>query len=167
MLGTRAGIPFEILHEPRYSLDTMIQKCSVLSFFVYSTGLLLSNVGFADYAIMKGMAISGPVNCRDKPRGKVVKSIPDREKVTVLGRSGDWFEVRFGSTTCWTVKKNLKVAPAIPVPSEEIYGDGLSEEDDEFLGKASVPNPSLSEIIGVDGKPLSPTPTTLPQKNSN
>ncbi len=36
----------------------------------------------------------------------------------------------------------------------EGIGDSLSEEDNAYLETLSVPNPSLKEILGTDGKPL-------------
>jgi hypothetical protein len=113
----------------------------------------------ADCLLRQDVAIHGPANCREKLNGKILRSLPDQTKVDVLERSGDWYQVRLGTMTCWTAKQNLRSDPKDPIPSSKVCGDSLSEEDNEFLESLSVKNPPLSEMIGADGKPLQNTPT--------
>jgi hypothetical protein len=55
--------------------------------------------------------IDGPANCRDSPAGKVLQSFPDRERVRVKARKGDWYRIQVKSTSCWTHRKNLRFLP--------------------------------------------------------
>jgi len=52
--------------------------------------------------------IDGPANCRDAPDGKTLISIPNNEIVRVGERKSDWIQIHYGSTDCWTHKKNLR-----------------------------------------------------------
>jgi hypothetical protein len=111
------------------------------------------SINFANStSLFKGdVTIDGPANCRDKPQGKIIKSMANGEKVTVVDQKGDWLEVRSKNMTCWTFKTNLKLPTNESVSSEKFYGDSLSEEDNDFLESISVPNPPLSEMLGVEG----------------
>lgn len=42
-------------------------------------------------------------------------------------------------------------------PKEEIYGDGLSKEDNEYLESHSIPTPTLQDLLGYDDQPLGRT----------
>jgi hypothetical protein len=55
--------------------------------------------------------IDGPANCRDSPTGKVLRSLPDRERVRVKTREGEWYRIQSKSTSCWTHRKNLRFLP--------------------------------------------------------
>jgi hypothetical protein len=55
--------------------------------------------------------IDGPANCRDSPTGKVLRSLPDRERVRVKAREGKWYRIEVKSTSCWTHRKNLRFLP--------------------------------------------------------
>ncbi len=52
--------------------------------------------GAPEGASGKGMTNSG-VNVHVSPKGETVDSIPDHVEVEILGRQGNWFEVRYES----------------------------------------------------------------------
>jgi len=55
-----------------------------------------------------GNVIDGPANCRDKPNGKVIISIPDREKLTDLGHyEKAWRNIQYKDIKCWTHESNI------------------------------------------------------------
>jgi len=65
-----------------------------------------------DPIIPKGLTflkiIDGPANCRSKPDGEIVTSVPNLEKVNVRERKGNWYRIDFKGKECWTKRNNLK-----------------------------------------------------------
>ena len=48
----------------------------------------------------------------------------------------------------------LFVAFDINNTSTDVLGDSLSESDNDYIDSVSVPNPTLHEMLGLDGNPL-------------
>jgi len=53
--------------------------------------------------------VDGPANCRKSANleSELVVSIPNAERVKILKRTNDWYQVQSGNKTCWTHRKNL------------------------------------------------------------
>ncbi len=92
--------------------------------------------------------INGPANCREKPNGKILRSIKDRKSVSLIEEKGDWFYLLHGSVKCWTYKNNIAV----------ILDPALSDADQKILDSLpSVEPPKLSEITLENGVSVADT----------
>jgi hypothetical protein len=52
--------------------------------------------------------VDGPANCRSKPNGPIISSIPNLEKIVLRERKNDWYRVAYSGKGCWTKRTNFK-----------------------------------------------------------
>ncbi len=51
--------------------------------------------------------IDGPANVRDQPKGKIIASLPDNTKITILQQQGEWVYIMTSQAKGWTHRNNL------------------------------------------------------------
>ena len=94
--------------------------------------------------IRKDYYINGPANCREKPNGKILKSLPDAVTVKFLQSNRNWFKIDYNGTKCWTFKSNITIVDN----SEEV---GLTDKDLEVLENAKTENAQFKDLKLPDG----------------
>jgi hypothetical protein len=104
ILGEVDGERDADVNELKFTKKNFSPKKEILIEFVQSPGpdsLLPKEIPFIS-------SVDGPANCREKPKGKIVSSIPDLAKVNIRGREEDWYRVEFNGKECWTIRNNLR-----------------------------------------------------------
>ena len=100
--------------------------------------------------------IDGPANCRDKIKGKILKSIPNGTSVKALNRietNGIWYQVSYEGTTCWTSFKNVK--DTLDYPSAELIEalDKQPTAKNTKLNEVKLPNDQNAANFLLDNDP--------------
>lgn len=104
ILGEVDGERDADVNQLKFTKKNFSPKKEILIEFVQSPGpdsLLPKEIPFIS-------SVDGPANCREKPKGKIVSSIPDLAKVNIRERKEDWYRVEFNGKECWTIRNNLR-----------------------------------------------------------
>lgn len=67
------------------------------------------------------VVVSGKLNVRSGPWGSIIGSLKNGDKVTVIGSSGDWYKIQYGSTTAY-VHANYISTPNKPAGTTPVTG---------------------------------------------
>lgn len=99
----------------------------------------------------------GNLNMRSAPSttASIITSIPNGSTVTILGESGNWYQISFGGRTGWASKDFIRPATTAPTTGTVVTSGGNLNMRSAPSASASViatiPNGSTVTILGESG----------------